>query len=209
MPKWLKIIWIFAIFMNSLSIISYVLKVTDNFQSSINLVEKFTFALSWAPSVLLVVLSIWVLIRKWTPPGVIGFGAVGLIIILQLILSLTLYSSVQDDNWLQDNVKYDSYQVTSEGKIKYRLEIVNHHQNNSYERLHIIYVETGKEQRIRLNLGMSQSTRILMGDENGPWSTMNPTDTEGQYLLSTTRELGIPKKVVVINIPRGTTQVLK
>lgn len=207
MPAWLKTVWVIAIVISSSAIIWFLFGVTANFQRSVDLVGRITFIIFWFPSVILVLLSVWILYKKWAPPAGIGYVIVGFIIVLQLILSVPLFEGVRTDGWIHENVQTDPYKLTSDKKFEYRLEIVNFRQKATYERLRIKNISTGEEKIIKLQIGTNQSDGLTRGRDTWAWAVMNPTTTPGQYELSTTEYLNIPKKTFLIDFETGTSRI--
>lgn len=206
MPTWTKITWIIAIIVNGLSIIWFLLGVTANFQRSLDLVSRLTFIIYWIPSLILVVLSIWMLFKKWVPSGGVGYGIVGFVIFLLILLSYPLFEGVRTSEWLHENVQGDPNKLTRDGKLEYRLEIVDFRQKNSYERLYVKFILTGEEKIIPLEIGTVESDGLSRGRNDWGWAIMKPTEVPSQYVLNTTKYLNMSEKKFIINVETGTSE---
>lgn len=152
MPTWLKNIWIIAIVVNSVSLVWFLLGTTANFQRSMDLVELLTLVLIWLPSLLLVVVSIKILKNKKLSISKSRHVAVNFIIFLLFSLSIPLFIDVNTGGWLYDDIESDSLKLTSDGKYKYRIELINMDQKNSREQLYVRNISTDEESIYQLIL---------------------------------------------------------
>lgn len=207
-PIWLRILWIMSVLISSASIVWFFFGTTANFQRSVDLGGRITFVVFWFPSIVFVLVSIYLLLKKWMLPGAIGYGIVGLLILVHLVLSIPLIEGVNTNGWIKQSVQSDPNKLTSDQELEYRIEIVNFRQKNNYELLRIKQVRTGEELLIRVDIDANQSKGISRGGDNWSWAIMSPTENPDIYLLRTTEDLGIPKKLFLIDLTNGTSQIV-
>ncbi|MCM3038094.1 hypothetical protein M3201_00045 [Paenibacillus motobuensis] len=206
MPTWTRTIWIAAIIVNGLSIVWFLFGTTANFQRALDLTGRLTLIFFWLPSLILVLLSIWLLHKRWDPLGGFGYGIVAFLIFLLLIFSCPLFEGVRTSGWLYEDVRADPTRLTMDGKLEYHLEIVNLYQRNSRERLFVKLISTGEEKNIPLDINATEADGLSIGRSHWGWVTMLPTEIPNQYLLNTTEYLDMPEKKFLINIENGTSK---
>lgn len=198
--NWIKALWILAVLINLSGVIWFILGSTANFQRGIDLITTVIMIGLGIPSLLLIVLSVILLVRRWSPQGggVLGIFA---LIISMLLLSPPLYNSVNTSGWLTERVMTDSIQMTTDGYYEYSIEIINMFQRNSYARLYLKNVSTSEEKRIRLSLPIYEIHGIGVEQVNY-WVKLEPTSEADTYILQTTEDfplLGERFEVDVIN----------
>ncbi|NQX61108.1 hypothetical protein HQN88_19765 [Paenibacillus qinlingensis] len=200
MLKWIKILWILAALVNLSGVIWLILGSTANFQRGIDLITTVIMIGLGIPSTLLIVISVILLVRRWSPQngGVLGVFA---LIVSMLLLTPPLYKSVNTSGWLTERVMADSIQMTTDGHYNYRIEVINIFQRNSYARLYLKNVSTSEENRIRLSLPVYEIHGIGVEKVNY-WVKLEPITEADTYILHTTKNFplsGERFKVDVIN----------
>ncbi|MNJ61620.1 hypothetical protein D3C77_574180 [compost metagenome] len=92
--------------------------------------------------------------------------------------------------------------LTDDGKYEYHLEIINLFQRNSYARLCVKDTSSGNETRIKTEI-KTRKIRFLMINKDMVWATLDSTDVEGVYYLTTTSDLKIPEERYEVVIGKG------
>ncbi|WP_246005890.1 hypothetical protein [Brevibacillus gelatini] len=166
MQNWLKLIWLITIFINSSGVVWFVLGSTANFQRGIDLISTVILLYLGIPSILLIVVSIFLLLKKWSPTKWWESIGIFIIIIAMLLMTPQLYKNVQTNGWLTEKIRTDSIQLTSDHRYEYCLELINLFQKNSSARLYIKNIETLEEIRIQLELPTKEITGVTWDDVN-------------------------------------------
>jgi hypothetical protein len=209
LPRWIKGIWIFATIVNAVSIIWFLLGSTANFQRSLDWVGFLTLLFIWIPSLLLVLFSSMILLKKWVPASNNKYSGLSLLIFLLLSLSAPLFEGVTIRGWLYDNVHSDPMKLTSDGKYEYQTQLINTNQKNRSERLYVRNVSTGEEMYITVDINTDELVGLSFGGKNWAWAILEPTGVPNQYVLSTTEMLDMPKKKFLIDISAGVSRRLE
>ncbi|EPY13007.1 hypothetical protein PAAL66ix_09581, partial [Paenibacillus alvei A6-6i-x] len=100
MQLWIKLVWIITILVNLSGVIWFVLGSTANFQRSIDLVSTVFFVYLGVPSIILMVFSSVLLLKKWGPSKWWELMGVLIIIIAMLLMTPHLYKNVETSGWL-------------------------------------------------------------------------------------------------------------
>jgi len=82
---------------------------------------------------------------------------------------------------LTDVIRADTLQITSDGRIEYRLEFINPFQENSMMNLYLRCLETGIEKNISLTYSERRESVLLASDDR--WSVLEPTTISDIYTL--------------------------
>ncbi|CAH1232836.1 hypothetical protein PAECIP111891_07101 [Paenibacillus allorhizoplanae] len=199
--KWIKILWILSALINFSGIIWLILGSTANFQRGIDLIATVIIIGLGIPSLLLIVLSVILLVRRWSPQrgGVLGIFA---LIVSMLLLTPLLYKSVDTSGWLTERVMTDSIQITTDGHYEYNIEVVNIFQRNSYARLYLKNVTTSEENRIRLTLPIYEIHGIGIEKVNY-WVKLEPTSEADTYTLHTTKDFPLSGERFEVDVING------
>lgn len=204
MAIWLKRLWYFSVIYNSISLIWFYLGSTANFQRSFGLVNGIILRAVWAPSVLLVCLSIFLLLRGWIPSSLIGKITIWVLVALLLYNATGLFSAVDIRGWLHDRIDSEPLKVTEDGKYQYRIEFVNLGQKNRRAQLYGRELSTNKEMYISVEIDKELLKSLPRGPGNDwSWTVLTPTSKVGQYELVTTRTLSIPQHKFLIEMQEG------
>lgn len=209
MSTWVKIVWLFAIIVNIVSLIWFLLGSTANFQRPLDLINTVTLITVWVPSLLLVVLSTILFIKGWVASNFKHIG-VWLILLALLFFAVPLFKGVNTEGWLYDHITSDPIKITSDGEFEYRTELINLFQKNSRERLYLRNVSTGREMYIPIDINTTEIYGIWVREgDDWMWALLSPTDVPNQYELTTTEILRVPKNKFLIDIGTGTSQRLE
>ncbi len=131
MSKWIKWIWGTTILVNLAVFIWFLVGATSNFQRSLDLVGMPIILLCGIPSLMINMISIVVLIRKWNSPLSISTLIYGIIFIFILIFCTPAFINALEYTAKQEQVESDPFRRTSDQKYKYNLEIINMSQRNN------------------------------------------------------------------------------
>lgn len=165
---------------------------------------NFLFWGSAVPVLLLVGLFTILLIKGWTPTNGGQYVVVFLGLLISILLSVTLIQSVSTHGWANEKIESDSVKVTADNKYEYRIDLINLFQKNSHARLYLKDSGSGTETYIPIDI----QTRKIVGlgvKKVNHWVMLEPTDTASEYILYTTKDLGIPEEKFEIDIIAGTT----
>ncbi|WP_064200873.1 hypothetical protein [Brevibacillus brevis] len=199
MRLWLKLIWIITILVNLSGVIWFVLGSTANFQRGIDLISTVILLYLGIPSILLIVVSSFLLLKKWSPSRWWEFIGVLIIIIAMLLMTPHLYKNVETNGWLTEKIRTDSIQQTPDGRFEYCMELINLFQKNSSARLYLKNTQTLEEIRIHLEFPTKEITGVSWGDVNY-FVKLEPTTNSNIYILNTTEEFPFPNEKYEINI---------
>jgi hypothetical protein len=204
---WIKALWILAVLINLSGVIWFILGSTANFQRGIDLITTVIMIGLGIPSMLLIVLSVILFVRRWSPQsgGVLG---IFVLIISMLLLTPPLYKSVNANGWLTERVMTDSIQMTTDGHYKYCIEIINMFQRNSYARLYLKNVSTAEEKRIRLSLPIYEIHGLGVEQVNY-WVKLEPTSQADTYILHTTEDFPLSGERFEVDVINGQAVTIK
>ncbi|WP_219834744.1 DUF4163 domain-containing protein [Paenibacillus sp. R14(2021)] len=204
---WIRVIWIAAVLINLSGVIWFILGSTANFQRGIDLITTVVMMYFGAPSIVLIVVSMVLLLKRWSPLKWGKIGVIG-IIICMLWLTPPLYESVNTSGWLIENVQTDTLQKTADGRYEYNIELVNLFQRNSYARLYLKSVSMSAISRIRVDIPLNEIDGLSIGEVNH-WIKLEPYLEEGKYLLYTTEDFPLPGERFEIDVKKGKAVRLK
>lgn len=206
---WFRILWITIILFNSIALIWYILGSTANFQRSLDLVERISLIVYGLPSLALTSLSILILVKRkrtfTVPIYALGF----ILILIMIYLSQPLFQTVRTEGWLYEHVQRDPVRVTTDGRYKYHIELVNMYQRNRSERLIVTNMLTGEAKTIQIDLDTRNANGVSRGRGDWGWAIMEPTDSPNQYKLVTTEYLKMPEKVFLIDVEKHVSEKLE
>ncbi|MDR5000591.1 hypothetical protein [Brevibacillus parabrevis] len=204
MRLWLKVMWVITILVNLSGVIWFVLGSTANFQRGIDLISTVILVYLGIPSILLIVVSSFLLLKKWSPSR--WWEVIGVFMIMTAMLVLTphLYKNVETSGWLTEKLETDSIQQTSDQRYMYCLELINLFQQNGSARLYLKNANTREELRIAVDLPLTKSQGISWG-EVPRFIKLEPTNDANIYILHTTESFPIPNEKFEIHIQEKTS----
>lgn len=190
MSYFYRSVWALVILINLSAIIWFILGTTANFNRGIDLIPAVILGYIGGPSILLILLSLLFLLTGWLPSSAKGIVSFALVIISLLVFSLILYKNVDRSGWLEEHVRTDSLQVTSDHLYEYHIELINLSRRDSHARLYL--KKTSTEEEIRIPLDMSlKDVAVLFIEETNYWIVLDPTSEEDTYILETTKTFPI------------------
>ncbi|MDH6348696.1 MULTISPECIES: hypothetical protein [unclassified Brevibacillus] len=204
MRLWLKVMWVITILVNLSGVIWFVLGSTANFQRGIDLISTVILVYLGIPSILLIVVSSFLLLKKWSPAR--WWEVIGVFMIMTAMLVLTphLYKNVETSGWLTEKLETDSIQQTSDQRYMYCLELINLFQQNGSARLYLKNANTREELRIAVDLSLTKIQGISWG-EVPRFIKLEPTNDANIYILHTTESFPIPNEKFEIHIQEKTS----
>lgn len=208
MQLWIKLIWIITILVNLVGVIWFVLGSTANFQRSIDLVSTVFFVYLGVPSIILMVFSSILLLKKWSPSKWWELMGVLIIIIAMLLMTPHLYKNVETSGWLTEKLRHDSIQQTSDHRYEYCMEIANLFQKDGTARLYLKNIETLEEIRIPLDLPIKEIKGVSWGEVTH-FVKLKPTTDSNIYVLNTTDNFYFPNEKFEINVQEKTAVKIK
>ncbi|WP_110932675.1 hypothetical protein [Paenibacillus bouchesdurhonensis] len=194
-------VWILALLINLSAVMWFIFGTTANFQRGMDLVSTVIFVYFGIPSILLIVLSIFLIIKGWIPSSPWRIVAVSILILGLLSLSPTLFKYVDTSGWLEENVTTDTLQITSDNAYEYNLEIINLFQRNSYARLHLKSTSTDEEIRIPLDIPVKEIV-VLFEEKNYHLIFLKATSEADVYILHPTSKLPFPNEKYKIDVKK-------
>ncbi|MEK4297431.1 hypothetical protein [Paenibacillus sp. FSL R5-0914] len=204
MLGWFRLLLIAVIISSVSSCVWFLLGSTAYFQRGMDIIGISFFWGSAVPVLLLVGLFTILLIKGWTPTNGGQYVVVFLGLLISILLSVTLIQSVSTHGWANEKIESDSVKVTADNKYEYRIDLINLFQKNSHARLYLKDSGSGTETYIPIDI----QTRKIVGlgvKKVNHWVMLEPTDTASEYILYTTKDLGIPEEKFEIDIIAGTT----
>lgn len=191
-----------------MSLIWFILGSTASFQRSLDIVGSVTLTFVGIPSLVLTLVSIRMLLKRWVPTSGIAYASFIVGIVLLIFLSVVLIKSVDTRGWITEKVTSDSLKFTADEKYEYRIDIINVFQKNSRAQLHVRNVATGEISRIPISMQTEKIVTLRIEKVNN-WVFMEPTEISEKYILHTTSDLGVPKKKFEIDIAEETAKEIK
>lgn len=204
MQVWLKVLLIIAIVFSTSSVVWFLLGSTAYFQRGMDIIGTTLFWGAAVPVLLFVGLFTIMLIKGWTPTSGGQYAAVFIGLLVSILLSAALIQSVSTHGWANEKIESDSVKVTADKKYEYRIDLINLFQRNSHARLYLKDSGSGKETYIPIDIQTSKIVGLGVKKVNH-WVMLEPTDTASEYILYTTKELGIPEEKFKIDILAGTS----
>ncbi|MED1725142.1 hypothetical protein [Brevibacillus parabrevis] len=204
MRLWLKVMWVITMLVNLSGVIWFVLGSTANFQRDIDLISTVVLVYLGIPSILLIVVSSFLLLKKWSPSRWWEVIGVFMIMIAMLVMTPHLYKNVETSGWLTEKLETDSIQQTSDQRYMYCLELINLFQQNGSARLYLKNANTREELRIAVDLPLNKIQGISWG-EVPRFIQLEPTNDANIYILHTTESFPIPNEKFEIHIQEKTS----
>ncbi|MFC5701464.1 hypothetical protein ACFPVX_09210 [Cohnella faecalis] len=204
MQLWLRLLLVAVIIFCASSFVWFLLGSTAYFQRSMDIIGTTAFWGAAVPVLLFVGLFIILLIKGWKPTSGGQYAAISIGLLVSILLSVVLIQSVSTNGWANEKIESDSVKVTADKKYEYRIELISLFQKNGHARLYLKDSGSGTETYIPVDI----QTRKIVGlgvKKVNHWVMLEPTDTESEYILYTTKELGIPEEKFKIDIIAGTS----
>lgn len=210
MLSWMKWIWGAAVLVNLAIFIWFLVGATSNFQRSLDLVGMPIMLLCGIPSLMINMISIVVLIRKWNSSLSISTMIYGVIFILILMFCTPAFINALEHTVKPEQVESDPFSRTSDQKYAYNLEIINMSQRNNQVNL---IVKEVSNQAVKKTIPLDLDAKEIVTITTGPgsdwkWTVLEPTEKPEIYKLTITEKLGI-HKVFRINIVEGLSLEMK
>jgi hypothetical protein len=206
---WFKSLWVVVTIFSAVSLVWFLLGSTSNFHRALDIVGTYLLIQAWIPALAIMILSIVLLIKGWTPSSRVTYIGFFSGLILLLFLSVSLIQNVSAQGWLNEKNTSDSLKITSDGKYEYRINLINLFQKNSHARLYLKVVSTGEELRIPIDIQTDKIVGLGVKKVNN-WVMLEPLDvSSSRYILYTTKELGITEERFEIDIIEGTSKKLE
>jgi len=208
MRVWLKILIIATIILGISSFVWFLAGSTAYFQRGMDIIGTAVLCFEGIPALLLVGLFTILLLKGWMPSDRGGYVGISVGLLLSIFISASLIQSVSTNGWAKEKIDSDALKITADGKYEYRIDLINLFQRNSYARLYLKDVGTGKEMYIPTEIQSQKINGIAVGKDIH-WVKLEPTDNASLYILSTTKELPLPEEKFTIDIRAGTSSRLK
>jgi len=203
MQIWLRLLQVAVILFSASSFVWFLLGSTAYFQRSMDIIGTTIFWGAAIPVLLFVGLFTILLIKGWTPTSGGQYTSVFIGLLVSVLLSAALIQSVSAHGWANEKIESDKVKVTVDNKYEYRIELINLFQRNSHARLYLKDLGSGKETYIPVGIQTSKIVGLGVKKVNH-WVMLEPTDNVSEYILYTTKELGIPEEKFKIDILAGT-----
>ncbi|WP_440110719.1 hypothetical protein [Paenibacillus sp. QZ-Y1] len=210
MSNWIKYIWITTIFINVAIFIWFLVGATSNFQRSLDLVGMPIMIFYGVPSLMINMISIVILMKKWNSRLNIMTMIVGGVFIFILLFCTPAFVTALQNTVEGDQVESDPVSYTTDQKYEYNIELINMSQRNNQVNL-IVREVSGKAEKkaIPLDLDTEEIIALTTGPgSNWQWAVLEPTEKPELYKLTTTEKLGM-HKVYMIDIVEGSSQEIK
>ncbi|MDG0874819.1 copper transporter family protein [Paenibacillus thiaminolyticus] len=160
------------------------------------------------PVLLFAILFSILLIKGWNPTSRADYIGICVGLVLLTLLSAALIQSVSTQGWANEKITSDSLKITADEKYEYRVDLIKLFQRNSHARLYLKDVDSGEEMYIPIDI-KTRKIVVLGVNEVNHWVKLEATDNSFQYILYTTKELGIPEEKFEIDIKAGTSTRLE
>jgi len=207
---WIKFIWIATTLINLSVFIWFLVGATSNFQRSLDLIGMPIMLFYGIPSLIVNVISIVILIKKWNSQLSVSTMIVGGVFIFILLFCTPAFVTALQNTVKSDQVESDPVSYTSDQKYQYNIELINISQRNNQVNL-IVKDVSGKAEKkaIPLDLDNEEIIALTTGPGfNWQWAVLEPTEKPELYTLTTTEKLGV-HKVYMIDIVKGSSQEIK
>lgn len=200
-----KSIWYIATTINIFALSWFMLGSTANFNRMFDIVSTVVLMFLWIPSLLLVIISIWLIRKGWTPPT----NSASLIgVILLLLFSFMLIQNTNTKGWLTDVIYSDDLRITSDEKYQYKIELVNLFQSNKTARLYIKDVNTGENINIDIDIYKSEVHGIGHSSTGTVWGILIPTQNPNIYTLEISKDMEEFYEKFEVDISSKTAQMI-
>ncbi|MBB6022782.1 hypothetical protein HNR77_003881 [Paenibacillus sp. JGP012] len=193
-----------AVLVNLAVFMWFLVGATSNFQRSLDLVGMPIMLLCGILSLMINMISIVVLIRKWNSQLSISTMIYGVIFIFILIFCTPAFINALEHTVKPEQVESDPFSRTSDQKYAYNLVIINMSQRNNQVNLIVKKVsDPAVKKTIPLDLDAKEIAALTTGPgSDWQWTVLEPTEKPEIYKLTTTEKLGI-HKVYMIDIAEG------
>lgn len=208
MPIWLRLLALVIILLSASSFLWFLLGSTAYFQRGMDIIGATYLLFAGIPVLLLAVLYTILLIKGWVPTLGVHYVGIFVGLVLSILLSVILIHSVNSHGWTKIRIQSDTIKTTVDGKYEYRIDLINLFQRNSNARLYLRDVDTGEEKYIPVNI-QTRQIGVLRVSKVNHWVLLEPTDDFSRYILSTSKDLRIPKEKFEIDIRAGTSSRLE
>lgn len=199
----LRLLLIVVILFSASSFVWFILGSTAYFQRGMDILGITYFWGAGIPVLLIAILFTTLLIKGWTPTSGGQYTALFIGLLVSVLLSAALIQSVSTHGWANEKIESDSVKITADNKYEYRIDLINLFQRNSHARLYLKDSGSGKETYIPVGIQTSKIVGLGVKKVNH-WVMLEPTGTVSEYILYTTKELGIPEEKFKIDILAGT-----
>lgn len=204
MQIWLRLLLIMLIIFSASSFVWFLLGSTAYFQRGMDIKGTTYLWGAGIPVLLFAILFTTLLIKGWAPTSGIDYVGICVGLVLTTLISAALIQSVNTHGWATEKIRGDSLKITADEKYEYQIELINLFQRNSSARLHLKDVGSGKELYIPIDIQTRQIVGLRVSEVNH-WVKLEPTDHPSQYILYTTKDLGITEEKFIIDITAGTS----
>jgi hypothetical protein len=204
MQVWLRLLIIAIIIFSASSFVWFLLGSTAYFQRGMDIIGTTIFWGAAVPVLLFVGLFAILLIKGWTPTSGGQYVAIFIGLLISILLSAALIQSVSTHGWANEKIESDSVKITADKKYEYRIDLINLFQKNSHARLYLKDLDSGKVMFIPVDIQTGKIVGLGVKKVNH-WVMLEPTDIASQYILYTTKELGITEEKFKIDILTGTS----
>ncbi|MBY0204562.1 hypothetical protein [Paenibacillus cucumis (ex Kampfer et al. 2016)] len=206
----MKWIWGAAVLVNLAVFIWFLVGATSNFQRSLDLIGMPIMLLCGIPSLIINMISIVVLIRKWNSSLSISTMIYGVIFILILMFCTPAFINALEHTVKPEKVESDPVSLTSDEKYEYNLEIINMSQRNNQVNL---IVKEVSNQAVKKTIPLDLDGKEIAAITTHPgsdwqWTVLEPTEEPEIYKLTTTEKLGI-HKIYRIDVVEGLSEEMK
>lgn len=207
MQLWIRVLIILIIVFSAASFVWFLLGSTAYFQRGMDILGTTIFWGAGIPVLLLAILLTILLTKRWIPTSGFDYVGLSLVLVLSILLSTALIQSVSTHGWANEKIRSDSLKIMADEKYEYRVDLINLFQRNSRARLYLKDVGSGEETYIPIDIQTRKIVGLRVSKVNH-WVKLEPTDNPSEYILYTTRELGIPEEKFKIDIIAGTSSRL-
>ncbi|MDT0123737.1 hypothetical protein Q9R46_13845 [Paenibacillus sp. RRE4] len=210
MSKWIKWIWGATVLVNLVAFIWFLVAATSNFQRSLDLVGMPIMLLCGIPSLMINMISVVILIRKWNSSLSISTMIYGGLFILILMCCTPAFINALEHSVKPERVESDPVSRTSDQKYEYNLEIINMSQRNNQVNL---IVKEVSNQAVKKTIPLDLDAKEIAAITTSPgsdwqWTVLEPTEEPEIYKLTTTEKLGI-HKIYRIDVVEGLSEEMK
>ncbi|WP_440115589.1 hypothetical protein [Paenibacillus sp. QZ-Y1] len=205
MPIWLKVFLIGIIIFSVSSFVWFLMGSTAYFERGMDIIGTTYLWGAGIPVLLFAVVFTMLLIKRWTPTSGIDYVGICVVLILSALISAALIQSVNTHAWANEKIRSDTLKISADGEYEYRVDLINLFQRNSYARLYLKNVSTGEELYIPTEIQTHRIKTLAVGGDTH-WIKLELTDNVSDYILYTTKELGIPEEKFEIDIAARTSR---
>ena len=179
-----------AVILAALTLLWWILGATAGLNRGFDLTRTFIFIIAFLPLASTVVLSIIYIFGGHNLPRLSHPSTSIVLVALMLVFSLILLGSrtASTYGWIRDRVSLGSEQITEDGLLRYRLDLINTRQRNSRAELIIHCIATGNVSNININFTPDEINQ-LTGEGSDPRLqkriTLQGTEYQHLYIVET------------------------